>query len=182
MSTLTKPIELTQVEKIKKLDLTPKERCFFLLALNTGLRVSDLIRLKQSDFNNKTITIKMQKTKNTITIIVTDYIRKIITDFCGKELKKEYLFLGNKRSQLTRQGAAWLLDQISEKYKNTYCEDIELSCHALRKTIAITLYRNNNNDIALVKKLLGHKNISSTSHYISTCDEQFEKVMGGFAI
>ena len=50
--------------------------------------------------------------------------------------------------------------------------------HDFRRTAATNLYRDTNNNLLLVQKLLGHKNVETTRLYIEVGDEEVEKAMG----
>ena len=57
------PLKSKREIKAIKNALHGRDRLFFILAINTGLRVSDLLRLKVGDVRGKTtITLREQKT------------------------------------------------------------------------------------------------------------------------
>jgi integrase/recombinase XerC len=118
-----------------------------LTALYCGLRAQELLNLTISDvdFGNKTIWVKTLKKGNPRTIPAPDCLLKYI-----KTLSSEVIF----PISYQRLVQVWHLYRPCKK-----------KFHSLRHTCAILLYRKTK-DINLVKYVLGHKSLSSTTVYL----------------
>ena len=59
----------------------------------------------------------------------------------------------------------------------------KVSLHGLRATFAMSQYAALNNDVLMVKQLLGHKSILSTMHYVEACqlEQKEEMILGAFS-
>lgn len=87
-----KPIrDLEKVAAMKEVLMNQHERNYFLfvLGINTGLRISDLLKLKVGDVRNKNhIVITDQKTGKLKRFKINNDLKRHITDFTVKKEKQ----------------------------------------------------------------------------------------------
>jgi integrase len=117
----------------------------------TGARISEILNLTKQDINleNNTILIKWEKNKEYKNRLIPLHpeLKLLLQTYTAMMKPEERIF------KITRQRA----HQIVKKYLGGHP-------HKLRHSYAVHVLKNTN-DIVLVKKLLGHKNINSTLVY-----------------
>ena len=136
----------------------------FLFACCTGLRVSDIRSLKWEDIERTpkpAVLKKQQKTEDIVGIPLNMSAWAIIND--GTIHKKdEYVFprLAEKKSSSSDKFKAWCKQAKIEKV---------IGWHTARHTFA-TLSLESGADLSTVSRLLGHRDVSTTSIYAKTTD------------
>ncbi|MFQ5647408.1 MAG: tyrosine-type recombinase/integrase [bacterium] len=149
-----------------------RDRVIYLLLLNTGLRVQELVSLDIADINlpekRLTVTVKggqevtkvlNARARNTLEQYLK-YRRKVPTD-------SPALFISSHKQrisvrQVQRSFEQWLKQAGIEK---------SLTVHSIRHTFASTLYEKSNN-LLVVQQALGHRSINSTLIYTHINPEQ----------
>jgi integrase len=148
-----------EVEEITKQACdTKKLKEAFLFSVMTGLRWSDIIKMKWSEVRGSNsagwlIQFQQQKTKAYEVLPITQEARDLLGE--EKELD-ERVFIGLKYSTKTNVALArWLAKAGITRY---------VTFHCARHTHA-TLLLSEGVDIYVVSKLLGHKTIKTTEIY-----------------
>ena len=169
---LPKVLSIEEVDKLLDIELKDKydyrNKAMLELMYATGLRISELINLRQENisFENCTLIV-MGKGKKERIIPIGDYALKYLklyTELYRNELLKgkqsNYLFLSNRSNKMTRQCFFEIIKKIA--YKN----DIKtnFSPHTLRHSFATHMLEKGA-DLRSIQELLGHKNISTTQIY-----------------
>ena len=151
-----------------------KSKLMISLMYACGFRVSELINLKISDldFTEKIGHVRQAKGKK-------DRIFNI-PDFLIDDLKKQAENQTSKNQENVFSGPKGALS--SRNLRKIVClaakkADIKKSvhCHTLRHSFATHLLENNV-DIRLIQKLLGHSSISTTELYTHVSDVQLKKI------
>ena len=137
---------------------------YFLFACYTGLRISDVKRLRWENIISNTIYITPYKTRrvNNETIIIP--LGKTAQDLLSKCIK--------------RPRNHYVFDVISDQKTNDHLKEIadlvgirkSLHFHVARHTFA-TLFYEKTNDLATLQKLLGHSSIAQTMVYAHVSDQ-----------
>lgn len=144
--------ELKKFTELIQQDDTEKTLALTLL-LKTGMRRSELLLLKKSDFNASSCTIYITATKNSLDRELPINDKRLV-----KRLEKH---LRDKKE----------LDKIISLGYSTirdawyYYRPVKKKLHCLRHTFAVELYKKCK-DIKLVKAALGHKSINNTLIYL----------------
>jgi len=133
-----------------------KDKMFIMFLWNTGLRVSEAIKIRKQDIdfvmkNIKVIWLKRRVKKNRI-IPINDKFAYQLSLYCGNMNKSERLF------DFSRHRAY----QITKKYGEKIRKDIHP--HLFRHGFAVN-YLKQTNDLIGLKKLLGHVDIRNTVIY-----------------
>ncbi|MBK0072359.1 site-specific integrase [Bacillus sp. S56] len=175
---------IRSLDKIDDMKWSLKKWCgerdyiLFLLGINTGLRVSDLLKLKINDITGKKkLTVKEGKTEKPRTIHLTN-IYKELNDYIGTLEGTVWLFpsrKGNKpisRIQVYRQ-----LNKASDMV------DISdgIGTHTMRKTFGYWYYKQTK-DIATLQQILNHSHPEITLRYIGITDEEIENSLLNFVL
>jgi integrase/recombinase XerC len=158
-----------------------RNHLIFMLLYSTGIRVSELVNLKVSDFNDQVnaiqVTGKGRKQRfvpinelclNEVFIYIADERNQLLTR--NKKFDCEYLLLNKNGTQLTARGVR---DIISREVKKTSLMQ-HVSPHTLRHTFATHLLENGM-DLIVVQELLGHENLSTTQIYTHITKENMQK-------
>ena len=161
-------------------DTTLGQRNLLILELlyASGIRVSELVNLKLSDFNLYERSIKILGKGNKERIVYYG-------SFCEDALD---LYLKDSRRELNKHDSSYLLlnkngNKISERQIRNILNDIilkssvdmHISPHMLRHTFATDML-NNGADLVSVKELLGHESLDTTSIYTHITDEKIRKI------
>jgi len=138
----------------------------FLFDCMTGLRISDVKKLKWGDIvrgDNWQIEIRQQKTKRVVTVPLNDTAIKLIQSD-GQEFhhKDELVFpgLSVSRTNTNQYLVAWAKSAGLAK---------QIGWHTARHTFA-TLILDGGADFATVSRLLGHTKLATTLIYAITSD------------
>lgn len=148
--------------------------------ISTGVRVSELVDIKLSDFdwnvsNDKLVSLKIESGKGNKerTVFLTDNAVIAILDYVDvRNSDSEYLFVRttNGNGKLTTR----TVQNIITKLGNMIGVD-GVHPHQLRHTVATELAKKEM-PINLVQKMLGHTSSSTTTgYYVKAEEEQLEK-------
>lgn len=151
----------------------------FVLGVNTGLRVSDLLRLTVSDVRNKDIVyVAVAKTNKKIEVPLSLYIKKEIEKYIKFKEDKDCLFpsrVGVNRP-LTRQRVSQIFREAADAL------DIDrMNTHTMRKSFGYWYYKEHK-DIYFLMKLFGHQTQTQTLDYIGIESEEIAKTMEKFSL
>lgn len=174
-----------KIESIKKNLLGGehyRDYLLFTLGINTGLRVSDLLKLKYSDvLDNKGkfkthIVIKEKKTNKTKAFPLNDTAKKAISFYInktGENSSEGYIFTSRKgeNKPITRQRAWQVINEVAQ---SVGIKD-EIGTHTLRKTFGYHA-RMKGVSIELIQKLFNHSAPSVTMKYIGITQDELDNV------
>ena len=139
---------------------------------NLGLRIGDVLGLSLNniikDGDRYRLDIVEDKTDKTRTFTVPILIYNYIKMYCLENNIKT----GAKIFDISERAVQKQLKLVTEHLK---LEGI--STHSFRKYFATQIYIKNNYNIALVKELLQHSNISNTQRYIGIGTAEVEKAL-----
>jgi integrase/recombinase XerC len=155
-----------------------RDRMLMELFYATGMRVSELINLKDKDIDLQNSQVKVLGKRNKERIIpYTRIIRQMIQEYQSLKSKQtfpfssENLFVTKDGKPLTRIAAYNLV----KKYLSAVSTLDKKSPHVLRHTFA-THMLNNGADINSIKEILGHANLSATQVYTHNTIEKLKQV------
>lgn len=175
---------IRSLEQLNDMKWALKRHCgerdyiMFLLGVNTGLRVSDLLKLKISDLKGKkTITVKEGKTEKARKIHLTNIYEELNAYISTLE-GTVWLFPSRKGDKpITRIQAYRQLNKASEMV------DMPdgIGTHTMRKTFGYWHYKQFK-DVAELQRILNHSHPQITLDYIGITDEQIENNMKSFVL
>jgi integrase/recombinase XerC len=141
----------------------------------TGIRLSELINIKDNDIDFSSLTLKVLGKRNKERIIpvnrdfairLKDYI-----NFKNQTVNSAYIFISIKGKILYSKAVY----RIIHKYLQLVTPIDKKSPHVLRHTFA-THMLNHGADLNAIKELLGHANLSATQVYTHNTFEKLTKI------
>ena len=158
-----------------------RDRAMLELLYATGLRVSELINLKQSQVNfNQGVLRIIGKGDRERLIPLGDESQRWLRDFIDGprmeillERQTDYLFPTRRGDRMTRQ-AFW---HIIKRYAEKANVRKKMSPHSLRHAFATHLL-NRGADLRVVQLLLGHSDLSTTQIYTHVARERLKDLHG----
>lgn len=172
--------DLEKIEEIKNILKKQSFRNYFLfvLGINTGLRISDLLKLKATDVKRKThITIKEEKTSKAKRFKINSLLSLEIEDYIKSMKSDEYLFpsrTGKKTKPISRVMAYNILNAAAHQAGIN-----EIGTHTLRKTFGYHFYQRYK-DVAMLQQLFNHSAPSVTLRYIGISQDEIDKAVDDF--
>lgn len=158
-----------------------RDYCLFTLGINSGLRISDLLKLKVADVIDSKgkirdrISIKEQKTGKNKDFPFGNTTKKALTEYLDSRESinhSEALFPSRKGgTPITRQQAYRILNEAA---RTVGIED-QIGTHTLRKTFGYHAYKQGA-DITRIQYLLNHSAPSVTLRYIGITQEELDNV------
>ena len=146
------------------------------LALSTGLRVSEIAKLKIDDIDFKRGALKVTRSKKknakAETLAISKDIAKHLTDYITWAGRSKGCLFEGQRGTLTTAG----LQQIWKQAIKRANLPAELSIHSARHTLAVHLLKKTKN-LRQVQKQLGHSSPSITANMYA--DVSFEDMQNG---
>ncbi len=169
------------VNLLKSIDGKFKERdvAIFVIFLNCGLRLSELVGINISNinFNKKTLRIIGKGNKERI-VFLNDVCIKAIKSYMNvrptdvNSTDKDALFISNKNRRISNR----MVELLAKKYfKAANIDESRFSPHKLRHTAATIMYKEGNVDIKTLQEILGHVSISTTQIYTHINDSDMKK-------
>lgn len=151
-----------------------RDLLLFTLGINSGLRISDLLKLKVEDIDKNRVIIREQKTQKTKDFKLNQECRRVLNEYLSETgMTSGFLFASQKGgTPITRQHAHRILNEAKKK-----CGIIEkIGCHTLRKTFGYHLYKTGI-DITRIQKLLNHSSPSITLSYIGITRDELDEIV-----
>lgn len=171
----TMPVVLSrrEVEDILSSLVNMKHKTLISLAYGSGLRVSEVMKLKvvDLDFYELTVNIKQAKgQKDRITVMpekLRESLKKMIT---GKEMN-DFVFTSERVGKLTTRSGQMIFTKALQK------SSVRKSAtfHSLRHSFATHLLENGV-DVRYVQELLGHENIRTTQRYTHVTNPRIKSI------
>ena len=170
--------------KIKEIKNILKKKSYrnymlFVLGINTGLRIGDLLSLKVEDVKNKShIIIKEQKTSKNKQFLINANLRRELNKYIKGMTDNEYLFQSRvgKNKALSRFQAYRILSTAGRE------AGLErIACHSTRKTFGYHHYKQHK-DVALLQQLFNHSAPSVTLDYIGVNQDVMDNSMKNFSL
>lgn len=171
------------VSLLDKVDFTQdfegyRQQMILELLYGTGIRLAELIGLKESDINLHQGTIKVLGKRNKERIIpISHSLQQIIKNY---KTEKNHLFGDNLNSYLIVNNSGdkaypMLIYRNVKSFLNMISSTEKKSPHALRHTFATHLL-NKGADLNAVKDLLGHSSLAATQVYTHNSLEKLKAV------
>lgn len=156
-----------------------RDYLLFLLGINSGLRISDILKLKVSDVRNKKyIELNEQKTGKYKRFPITDFFKDTLNEYIlGKNLN-DWLFSSQRGGNpISRIQAYRIICSACLQAGIT----TRIGTHTLRKTFGYHFY-NKTKDIALLQCIFNHSAPSVTLKYIGINQDIIDSNLRAFAL
>lgn len=155
-----------------------RDYMMFLLGINTGLRVSDLLQLKAKDLKGKKkVIVKEGKTNKPRTIHLHN-IYDELNDYIKTLEGTEWLFPSRKGDKSISRIQAYR--QLNKGAEMCNIED-GIGTHTMRKTFGYWYYKQTK-DVAKLQMILNHSKPEITLRYIGITEEEIENSLESFKL
>jgi integrase len=170
-------VKIKQMKKLLKKQ-SRRNQFLFVLGINTGLRISDLLRLKVGDVRGKShILITEKKTGKRKRFKINSKLRKQIDKYTAGMRAEEYLFASKKRpAPITRVRAYQIINGAARKVGLS-----EIGTHTLRKTFGYHFYQRTK-DVATLQMIFNHSHPSITLRYIGINQDLMDEAVDHFSL
>ena len=170
-----------KIQEVKDTLRKKSERNYmiFILGINTGLRVSDLVKLRVKDVKEREhIIITEKKTGKDKRILITDVLKRELKSYIQNKDDEEYLIKSThgENKPLSRYMVYYILRETAKK-----CGLREIGTHTLRKTFGYHFYKKEKN-IAMLMDLFNHSSEKVTLRYIGINQDILDRAMSNFKI
>lgn len=167
-----------QMAALLRLPDNTRDESIMELLVSTGLRVSDLVRLNRTDidFGRKEISIQSKATQRRIAFLTEGavYWLKKYLEERNDDIPALFIRTMGKKGG-SRRLTVRSIEMIIEKYVKKAGLLIKVTPHTLRHTFAVNLLTSGDN-FRIVKKMLEHKNISTTQIYTHVTNPQLKEI------
>lgn len=169
--------DVKKLNKMKDYLLKHNERDYlmFIIGINTGLRIGDLLSFKVEDIAGQDhVSIREEKTNKVKKFALSDTIRKAARNYLKARTQQSiWLFPSRKGDKPITTVQAWRIINEAALYAGI---KENIGTHTMRKTFGYHALRQGV-DIAYIMECLNHSSPSITKRYIGiTQDELNEKV------
>lgn len=178
---LQAPLTIKQANNLIKL----RDRAILELLFSTGLRVSELARLKINDINLKKteFTVRGKGSKLRLVFLSNDAKLAINGYLAARQDTEPFLFISHGKINPDSSPQFGLtprtIERLVEKYALAAGITKKITPHTLRHSFATDLLISGA-DIRSVQQLLGHASITTTQVYTHVTDQQLRQVYQNF--
>ncbi|ANS51152.1 site-specific integrase [Bacillus thuringiensis] len=169
-----------QIQQIKEYLKEKNERNYmlFVLGINTGLRISDILKLTVGDVQGSHISMREMKTGKQKRIQITSSLKRELKWFNEGRGEEEYVLKSRKGKN--RPIGRSMAYKILKRTAGEFGLD-EIGTHTLRKTYGYHMYLQTKN-IALLMEIFNHSSEKVTLRYIGVNQDAMDKAMSRFKI
>ena len=140
----------------------------FELGVNSGLRISDLLKLRVKDVLNQThLTLREQKTNKSKSFPLKQTLQVLLNDFCKDKSSNDFLFVSSTGQRLNRVMVYKQLVSTCLKLNI----DANIGTHTMRKSFGYHHYRQFK-DITLLQTIFNHSTPEVTKRYIGITQDE----------
>lgn len=167
------------IEKMKNelLKRGSRDYILFVIGINTGLRISDILELKVADVKGRShISIKEKKTGKPKKARINEQLKEDIDGYIQGMSSEAHLFESQRSTTrpITRVQAYRILNSAAKEIGLE-----EIGTHTLRKTFGYWHYKQYK-DVALLQQLFNHSSPSITLEYIGINQDIMDQTIDNF--
>ena len=169
-----------EIESVFKLLKTDRDKTLFALGIYTGLRISEIISLKQEQLFTASgikyvLVVNRLKKKNTVysEIPIVPKLRLALTEYRKKLPESQWIFPSeeSESGHLTRVAAHNILSGVFKALKLEGAKT-----HSMRRTMLTTLSRAGV-PLRTVQDISGHSNLTQLQAYLEVHPEDKHKAL-----
>lgn len=152
-----------------------KNYTLLAFALNTGLRISDILRANVADSLDGMWVEREQKTGKEKVVKLSPALVKVVSDYVGTEqievsnISPLFFSQVDKTRAISRVQAHRIIAKAGDQI------GITLSAHSLRKTFGYVNYQGGT-DISMLMKVFNHSSVATTLRYIGITQDEIDNV------
>ena len=172
------------IKKIKrKLKSSPRDYLLFVMGINNGLRISDLLKIKVGDVRDlnagETLKIVEQKTKKKNVLMINKTIHEALHLYLKSTSLEDdhYLFQSRNRDEngdpkpLARETVSKMVKSWTDGMRGNY------STHSLRKTWGYIQRKKFGVSFEVICKRFGHSSPAITMRYLGIEDKEVNGIL-----
>lgn len=172
--------KIKDIKSISKLtNDNPRDHLLFLMGINNGLRVCDLVRIKVKDVRylkpGDTLTIKESKTGKDNVLVINNTVYKALREYLDKVRPndEDYVFASRKGGHLQSQAVSKLVKRWTKaiNLKGNY------GSHTLRKTWGYIQRTEHGVGFEIICKRYNHSNPAITMRYLGIQDKEVHNTL-----
>lgn len=175
------PIRDTEkIEQMKRVLLKRSYRDWFMfvLGINTGLRISDLLQLRVKDIRGKShILLKEKKTGKLKRFRLNTDVQSVILDYTNGISLESYIIRSRRSNGPIKRVQAYKI--IKDAAREVGID--EIGTHTLRKTFGYHFYQRTK-DVALLQDIFNHSAPSITLRYIGINQDIIDRAIDDFSL
>ena len=175
---IRRPKDISAIAKLTQDN--PRDHLLFIMGINNGLRIGDLVKLKVKDVRNlkvgDTVNIVEGKTGKRNVLVINKTVYKALKNYLEKVQPndQDYLFP-------SRKGNSHLQSQAVSKLVKKWTKAINLKgnygCHSLRKTFGYIQRTQFGVGFEILCKRYNHSSPSITMHYLGIQDKEVHGIL-----
>lgn len=173
--------KLEDIRAISKLtESNPRDHLLFVMGVNNGLRVCDLIRIKVQDVRGlkigDTLTIKESKTGKDNILLINKTVHKALKTYLDQVQPddKDYLYP-------SRKGNSHIQSQAVSKLIKKWTKAINLKgnygCHSMRKAFGVIQRIEYGVGFEILCKRYNHSSPTITMRYLGIQDKEVHDIL-----
>ena len=148
----------------------------FLIGINSGLRMSDIVKLKKKDIiSSKNPRIVEQKTGKT-RILYLSSLQDLIQDYTKDLDPEDYLFASTTGGHLKVNTVYQMFQKVAPLLDRD-----DIGTHTLRKTFGYHYYKKTK-DVATLMEIFGHSSEKITKRYIGINEDEISETLLNFRL
>jgi integrase len=174
--------KIMDIRKILRGDLRngPRNELLFIMGINLGLRISDLLSLRIKDVWEKdrpkaNLALKEQKTRKNRSCPINSLVQDLLKTYINgrkSPMPDDFLFPSQKGNGPL--GRHWAFKILQAAGKAVGLPNI--GTHTLRKTFGYHAFKATNGNISLIQKIFNHSHPEVTLRYIGITREDMNQV------
>lgn len=171
---IVQPIrESSKIKEIEQILKSNNLRDYFLfrIGIYSGLRISDILKLRVSDlFNQEYFILREQKTNKFKRLKIHSDLKEELNIYLNDKPIDSYIFKSQKNTDksIQRVQAYRILNDAAHKVGLD-----EIGTHTLRKTFGYHFYKGSNN-LTLLQKIFNHSSSDVTLRYIGILQDDMD--------
>lgn len=145
---------------------------YIMIAINTGLRIGDMLALKFEHFQTESLIVIEGKTGKRRVIHINENIKQSLKRFAPKE---GFLFKSQKNTVYRRQSINRRLKEVFKKETKS----LNISSHSLRKSMGRKVYEVNGkseNSLVYLSEIFNHSSPAITRRYLGIRQEELNDI------
>jgi integrase len=173
--------KLKDIKAISKLTQdNPRDHLLFIMGINNGLRVCDLIRVKVKDVMGlkvgDALTIKESKTGKDNILLINKTVFKALKNYLDKVKpdEEDYLFPSRKGNSHIQSQA---VSKLVKKWAREINLNISAGCHTLRKTWGYFQRTVYGVGFEILCKRYNHSSPAITMRYLGIEDKEVHNIL-----
>lgn len=168
--------KITEIKALLKRQ-SGRDYLLFVMGINTGLRIGDILPLRAGDVKGSHIIIREQKTGKAKRFKINTALRAILDEYITGMADSDYLFPSRKGDRPIGRVQAY---KILNAAAGTVGLD-EIGCHTMRKTFGYHFYQKTK-DVAQLQEIFNHSAPSVTLRYIGINQDIIDQAIDEFSL